>query len=75
MGLKTSYSILVGGETFGIRTTIYLFKAFGKTPCIIDELYISLITGTSPQTKVLRILSRSIFGPGDLVALISRSFL
>ena len=74
MGLKSS-SILVGGETFCTGTTIDLFKAFGKTPCIIDELYMSVIIGASSQAKILRILLGSISGPGDFVVLISRSFL
>ena len=74
MGLKSS-SIVVGGETFGTGTTIDLFKSFGKTPCIIDELYMSVIIGASSQAKILRILFGSISGPGDFVVLMSRSFL
>ena len=54
MGLKSS-SIVVGGEIFGTGTTIDLFQAFGKTPCIIDELYMSVIIGESSQAKILRI--------------------
>ena len=54
MGLKSS-SILVRGETFGTGTTMDLFKAFGKTPCIVDELYMSAIIRVSSQAKIFRI--------------------
>ena len=73
MGLKSS-SILVGGETLGTGTTMDLFKAFGKNPCIIDEFYMSAIIGASSQAKIFRVLCGSISVPGNFVVLISRNF-
>ena len=64
IGLKSS-SMLVGGETFGTGTTIDFFRAFGKIPWIIDELYMSVMIGASSKPNIFRILFGNVSGPGD----------
>jgi hypothetical protein len=72
---RRSSSILFGGTTLGTGTTIDLFNAFGKVPCVMDELKMSEITGASSKANVFRILFGNMSGPGDFVVLILRSFL
>ena len=59
-------------KNFGMGEMIHCFSDEGRTPSIIEELYIFQITGASSRANSFNILFGNMSGPGDLLSLIDR---
>ena len=69
MGLR-SFSIIFGGEHFGMSLTTDSFSCDATTPCPKEVLYRSDKTGANSQANSFQILLGATSGPRDLFNLI-----